>query len=466
MLSFSEEHILTGNILPILVRLTLPVLIGTAVQVLYNVTDVFWISRISTSDPSLTGGVGLVFPLYFILVAFSNGMTVGTASYIARSVGGSNRNEQSAILSIGIATSVVVSTIVIAAGLFFTESLLALVGAEGNYLLHAASYFRVFLFGFPFMFAGAFGMGVLQGEGAMKPVMNALLLSTVLNIVLDPVLIFLLQLGVQGAALGTVAAQAASTGYLAWILLRPEAELDIHVIPRWHYLHKLRDVFAVGLPQSMQLLLMGFSVLVISRIVMSIDPLAMTAYAVCQRIDQLTYIPVFALNFAVLTVVGQNYGANQYVRVRRAFIDGALLSALLVGTIAAVLFATAPLLFSFFTNHAEVHGYAVLHTRLMAPGAILIAMGMLSISTFQAMGKPTPAFVLTFLMFIGLPVPTISLLVHTFGLGMYGVWGGALSSFLISALLGVLWFKLSLSRKSAEYDEECRVNTGLSTEFS
>jgi putative MATE family efflux protein len=440
--SFARREIkgmFDGAVLPLLVRLAVPILAGMVFQLLYNITDTIWISRIDLADPSYVGGTGIIFPLMFLAIALSNGITVGTSSLVARAIGERNAEVLGRIAESGLALSLALGAAVIVPGYLFAPRLLRILGAEGDYLLHGLQYLYGIAPAAVLMFVSAVFIGILQGEGMMKHVMRAMITGTVANIILDPIFIFPLGMGVVGAALATDIAQALAVGYMLSVFLRRKTLVAVQWKLRQVQGATIRKIAAVGFPQSVAQILMSFSFLIFNRVVVSLDPLALTAFALCGRMDQAVLMPSFAVAAALVTMVGQNAGRRNFDRIREIWSRALLAAGVVVAAVAAAMVLLAPLIYPFFSNIDGVVRYAVLQTRIMEFSFLFAVVGILGAALFQAIGHPLPAVMLTLLRLVIIGVPATLLFVYVLDLGMYGVWLGLIAGNSLSAAVTMFW---------------------------
>jgi putative MATE family efflux protein len=279
--------------------------------------------------------------------------------------------------------------------------------------------------------------------------MISIILGTGLNIVLDPVLIFVFGLGVPGAALATVIAQGAAVAYSVQIIVRKKAlsrvewklaHVDIAVIGR---------VVSVGIPQSVNQILLSLTFLILNGVVVSIDPRALTAFALCGRMDQIVLTPIFATGSTLITMVGQNAGRGLFDRVRDIWRTGVATAAAVVAVLAGLLMIAAPLLYRAVSTDPEVIAYAVRQTRIVELSFAFASVTILGRALFQAIGHPVPAVVITSLRMFVIAIPVVYLLVRVFDLGMYGVWTGVITGNVLSGLISLVWARTALTRLSA-----------------
>ncbi len=433
------KGIYEGPILPVLIKLSLPILAGMFFQLVYNVTDTMWISRIDITDPSYVGGAGIIFPVIFLAIAVSNGILVGISSLVARGIGEENIKIINLTTESGLFIAILLAVLIISAGYIFDVKLVGLLGAEGDYRIHALEYLRYIIPAAALMFILSVFNGILQGEGLMKYVMISMIIGTVGNIILDPVFIFLLDMEVKGAALATVIAQVFSVIYAISVFTRNKTLVKVE----WKLSNIdssfVKRIISIGFPQSLGQILMAVSFLIFNRIVISIDPLALTAFSLCGRFDQAVLIPIFALGAAVITLIGQNAGRGNFNRVKLIW-RSSLLSAVAVVIFAAtIMIVFAPKIYSFFSSNSQVVWYSVTQTRLLEYSFIFAAAGILSRSFFQAVGLPVPALIITLLRLIIIAVPAVYIYVYILDMGMYGVWFGLLTGNSIAAFISYFW---------------------------
>ncbi len=431
---FSENPaIFQGPVRPVLIKMSLPILAGMIFQLFYNMVDTFFISRIDLSNPSYVGGVGLIFPLIFLFIALGNGLSIGVSSLVARAIGDKNHTilEKTAEsgLFIGAILSVF-SILIIALG---GDKIVYFLGARGEYYLHGYEYLINLLPAALFIFAGSALMGILQGEGKMKHVMNSMILGTIVNIILDPFFIFIMHMDVKGAALATVAGQGISFCYVLAVFLKNASSIQI----AWKKQNIKRSVIgkilAIGLPQAMGMILMAVSFLFFNRLVVSIDPLALTAFSLFGRFEQLVLMPGFALGAGVITLVGQNSGRGNFDRVKTIMQTSWLIGVAATLLLAALMVLGAKYIYPVFSEIPEVVNYAVKQTYTLEFFYVFALLGIVNRNFFQAVGYPVPAFILTLFRTILLSLPLAYLLVRECHWGIEGVWWGLNFSGMITA---------------------------------
>ena len=435
-----------GPLRPVLVKLSLPIFLGMIVQVVYNVTDTFWVARIDLADPSYMGGTAIVFPLIFFFMALGNGLTVGVSSLVARAIGEKNVKILSTTAESGMLISFILSVLSLGIILPFSTQILTGLGAEGDYYTHGLEYLHWIIPAGPVIFFAMIFQGILQGEGLMKYVMNSMIIGTVLNIILDPIFIFVLNLDVRGAAMATVIAQIVALIYIVTVFLQNKSSIRIKWSKSNIKASTIKDIAAIGLPQSFAMIIMSLSFFIFNKIVIEIDELALTAFALCGRFEQIMLMPAFAIGAAIVTIVGQNGGRGNFKRVRETMKESWIIGLVSVGVLTSLMVAFAPWIFKPFSDVEKVRWYAVMQYRVLGVSYLTALIGITGRSFFQAIGYPLPALFLTLLRLILIAIPVMLILIHVFDMGIWGVWIGLASGSIISMFVSLFLVRRSINR--------------------
>jgi len=428
-----------GPVLPVLVKLSVPILFGMLFQILYNVVDTLWVSRIDLNDPSYVGGTGLIFPVVFFVIALGNGLSVGISSLVARAIGEKNREVLNRTAESGLVIALVLSAVSVLVMVFFGETFVRAMGAEGDYFVHGRDYLYYLVPTAVLMFLGNVFFGILQGEGLMKNVMVAMIIGTVANIALDPVFIFLLDMDVRGAAIATGLGQLLSVLYVLRIFVRGKTLVPV----RWSLKNVeadlIRKIIVIGFPQALGMIIMSVAMILLNKLVIRVDVLALTAFSLCGRMEQLVLMPAFALGAAIITIVGQNSGRGNFDRVGLVVKSGYVTGMVSVFVLATLMILLARLIFSQFSGIPAVVDYAVHQTYVLEYTYLFALVGILNRSFFQAIGYPLPALFLTLLRVLIISIPAAYIYVDLFHTGIWGVWAGLGTGSLVSSVISYTW---------------------------
>lgn len=394
------------------VRMSIPLILGMFIMVLYNLVDTYFIGL--TGDDYQLAAVNLSYPVMMVTVAISNMIGTGASSYIARCLGAGDRSKAEHTLTAAFTLTFINSLIVTALGLAFLPALTNLLGARDNTFIFTKQYVQVILLG-SFFTMGSYTSGaLLRSEGSVRYSMTGMVVGTVMNIVLDPLFIFVLDMQVRGAAIATILSNAAGFGvsllYYAGgkTLLRPSLS---KLVPTGEI---LLQIYWVGVPASLETLLTSAAYMVNNNLAVSYGELTVAATGIAQKVLSLGSYVYQGFASGTQPIMGYNYGARNTGRMKSVLKAGVLT---VTGTEFALMLiygVSAPFLIGIFTDSAEVIdiGTKVLR-RLMF---ILPFVGTVSMCrmSFQAMGKPLYAFGITLVRQLVLYIPLLLILNRLF----------------------------------------------------
>ena len=395
------------------VKLGVPLIAGMCIMVLYNLVDTYFIGLLH--DDYQLAAVNLAYPVMMVMIALSNLVGTGAGSLIARSLGAGDRTKAAHTLTSAFLLTVVNSAIVAATGMALLPQIVGGLGAQENTFGFTQSYVRVLLLG-SLLVMGNYTFGqLLRSEGSVKQSVAGMVVGTVANIVLDPVFIFVLGRGVEGAAIATVLGNAAgmATSLFFYLrgstLLKPQASL---IRPTAEI---LREIFWVGVPATLETLLTSAAYIVNNNLAVAYGELTVAAMGVAQKILSLGSYIYQGFAAGTQPIMGFNWGARNYRRMLDVLRAGVCVVSITELAVMAVCGIFAPQLIGIFSQSPEVMatGAKVLRALMW----ILPFVGATSMSrmSFQAMGKPQYAFAITLVRQLVLYVPLLLLLNRIFG---------------------------------------------------
>ena len=436
----------TEAIIPLLMRLSIPSIIAMAIQALYNVVDSIYVGRISTEALS---ALSLAFPIQIVLIGIGVGTGVGASSLISRRLG--ENNEQAAVNAAehSIMLSVFYGILVAVLGYLFSDQILKLFTSEADLIRMGSEYIKIILIGSIAMFFPMISNNILRGEGNTFTPMVAMLIGSILNIILDPFLIFGLwifpEMGVAGAAVATVAARIISGGFLIYILLfSKKNELQISLKDFSFDFQIIRDIYAVGFPAMVMQFLASFMLGGMNKILAGFGSTAIAAAGIYFRLQSFIFMPVFGLNQGYMPIMGYNYGHNNPERMKKTF-KSALLVAVIFTTTGFVIFQTVPeLLIKMFNSDPELLRIGTDALKKISTAFPVIGPAIIISTTFQALGNGFPSLVFSFLRQIVVLLPVMYLLGNYFGLEY--LWFAFPISEAASILPAAVWLRVKLKR--------------------
>ena len=426
----------------LLLVFSLPAIVGMLVQGLYNVVDRVFIGQAVGSLG--IAGTTVAFPPMLIMLAFSMLVGLGATALISIRLGEQRRDEAERVLGNATVLLIGIALALTTLGLLFTDPLLVACGATPMVLPYARDYFRIIVLGAVFQTTG-FGLNAcIRGEGNPKIAMFTMLIGALLNIVLDAVFVLGLGWGMQGAAGATVISQAVSAAWVLAYFVRGKSLLRLRVrnlAPQWTV---CRRVLAVGSPPFVAQ--MGASVLngiLNNQLAIHGGDLALSAMGIIYSMVMLTLMPIFGINQGAQPIIGYNYGAQNYSRVKRTLqlaIAAASVIAL-VGFVGTMCFPSQVIRLFNREDKALVAlgSHAMRVCLIMLP---LVGFQVVSASYFQAVGKPGRALILSLSRQVIILIPALLILPRFFELD--GVWASIPTADLGSSILTGIWLLVEL----------------------
>ncbi|MEI0748914.1 MATE family efflux transporter [Brachyspira pulli] len=442
-----------------LLTLALPTILGMLVNVFYNMVDTFFVGQ--TGDPNQVASVSLCMPIYLLLMAFGNIFGIGGGSYISRKLGAKDYESVKKISSFAFYTSIIIGFISMAVYLIFMKDILKISGASQNTYQFSKDYLVIVAFGAPFV-VNQMAMGqIIRSEGSSKEAVIGMMIGTVVNIVLDPIMILYMNMGVAGAALATIIGNACSTAYYIYHILRKKSFLSIHFKDFSMPKDILINVFSIGIPVSINNILMSASNVLINNLAAGYGDNALAGLGVAQRIFTLVILVLIGLSQGLQPFIGYNFAAKNYKRMS----DSIKMSCVVSVVIGSILLGLS-LIFGrwsvgVFINNEEVIDYGVKFLVASYTVAPIIGFQFVFMSTFQALGKSIPSLILS-LSRQGIAfVPAILIGTKLFGINGI-IWSQPIADIVSVALATVMYIYIYKKIKRRALEEEKNNNENSS----
>lgn len=363
-----------------------------------------------------------------MLLSISNGLGNGTAALCAVEKGKDNQKQFHLIAKNALFLAIIFGLFIPLLSPLYIDGLFALTRAEQSVINIGITYTQTILVGIIFFMINSTFYGILKAQGITKPYRNFLIIGFLLNVLLDPLFmfgwLFIPELGVRGVAIATILIQAMGNIYLGYHVLQSGYVKIEYIQPIKIKLEAIKDILDQGIPASLNSATIAIGVFIINYYVIKYaGSSTLAGYGIAVRIEQIALIPALGLNVAVLSIVGQNYGAEQLERIKKtrkkATLYGVII--MLIGT--AVIVPLAPFLIQIFDNSNDVVNAGKTYLRIEAIAFTTYVFINVNNSTIQGIKKPRFAIILGVYRQI-LPFGLFYLLGTTFGLGIYGVWWG------------------------------------------
>jgi putative MATE family efflux protein len=406
----------------LLLRMAVPAATGLFFNTMFNVTDTFYTRFIS---PDALAGLGLSFPVYLILIAVGAGLGNAVQALSANALGRGDEEKGAALGVSGLTLAAAAVLVLMLIGFPLLKPAIGLMGASGNSLGEALSYSRVILAGLMFFALNASLNGILSARGDTASYRNFLIIGFFANLALDPLFIFVFNMGTSGIALATILVQLIGTIYLGFRVRRLQLRKNSGKVGIRETAKEWRELLSHAVPVSMNVMTVALGVFVINYFLMRYGAdAAVAGYGAAIRIEQVFLLPIMGLNTAVVTLVGQNNGAGRLDRVRESWYRGQLFGVMVMTVGFLCLFPLRSFWVGLFTPDADViaagAGYLSVEVFSMF-SYVFLNMG---VSTLQGLRKPGFIFIIGLSRQIILPPLVFYLLGDVFGMGIWGVWWG------------------------------------------
>lgn len=416
-----ERMLAETPIVRLFIKLAIPAIIGMLVQALYNVVDRYFIGNIPVTGKIAIGGIGVALPILFILMGFSMLYGIGGGANISIKLGQQDKAGAEKVLANAIAMLVLTGLVLNISFLVFSEPLLKLFGATEQNLPYALTYLRIILVG-NFWNNLAFAFNHLtRAEGNAKRAMISMLIGAISNIILDALFIGVLHWGVAGAAYATIIAQFLSFLWGAIYYINKQSLVEFHFKNMVPNAKIVTMIIAIGFsPFFIQIAGSLIGAILNNALKLHGGTLAQGAYAIINSVAMLFFMPVFGMNQALQPIIGYNYGAGDYQRVKRANNVGiiAATSIMIVGWL-CIQFLTYPMI-AVMADDKQLIELTVAGIRgflLMMP---LIGMQIINTNFFQSIGQAKIAFLLSLSRQVLLLIPLLLIMPGIWGLN--GIW--------------------------------------------
>lgn len=429
-----RDQLRTEPIGKLLLKFSIPAIVGMVVNALYNVVDRMYVGWMG---PLAMTGIGLNLPFMTIIMAFGMLIGIGGAANVSIKLGQGKKDEAEKILGNAVTALIAIMLIVTILGLAFKRPLLYLFGASEATIGYADDYITIIFLGSIFQGLG-FGINnIIRAEGSPKTAMYTMLLGAIINVILDPIFIFTFGLGIKGAAIATVISQVVTAVWVMAHFMRGKSKLHFKMKYLKPDFKILSSVVAIGVsPFSMQVAASVVTIISNNALKTTGGDLAISAMTVINAIAIFFMMPIFGINQGTQPIIGFNYGAKAYDRVKEA-LTKAIIAGTAISTFGFIMtqFLTVPLIKIFNSDPAliETTRFGMRVFLCMLP---VIGFQVISANYFQAVGKAPKAMFLSLLRQVIVLIPMLLILPRFFGLT--GVWlAGPIADFTASLMTAV-----------------------------
>jgi len=422
-----------------------PMMGGFAVHALYVITDTVFVGRLGSDALAAITFVGA---LFFFAIALVNGLATGITATVAQAIGRRDQEDASRLASGGLGLGLAGGLLMGLTGFLGADAFLPWLGAGGEALVLAEQYFLPLAIGLPIFFVSGSMRAVLTGEGDAKTPMMVLGISTLLNIGLDPLFIFVFDWGIRGATLATLAAQVFSLVAFVWLVLvrrKTHARFTLkHLVPRREL---VLAIARIGLPAALAMLVMAIGSGLVNRVLSHFGQEAVAGYGAGSRVDMLIALPVMGLGAGAVTVIGMLAGARHGELVRSTALYSVRWAILLATSIGVIAFAGSEQVIRLFTDDPLALEIGRGYLAFMVFAYPLMAFGMTSGRILLGLGLGVPSLIITLLRVLVVTIPVAYVSVYAFHGPITCVWSSFILGGVVSNAVALWWIREYLWRR-------------------
>lgn len=445
-MSQNHEEFGTGSINRLLLKLSLPSMLALFANALYNIIDTIFVGRGVGAEG--IAGVAIVLPVMAILSSFAHLIGIGTGTMISRQLGRKETSRVNETAGNGFLMIILISVFFSILGLIFTEPIMKVLGATPTILPYATDYGRIIFIGmiwFPFCVSSS---NYLRAEGNARDAMNAMLIGLLVNVILDYIFIFPLDMGIKGAAYATIAGKFTTLVYLAWYFTGSRHLIQFRISDLRIDRKILKPAFSVGLSGFGMRSSSSVANIILNHTLGALGgDIAIATFGIIYKITLFFGMPLFGLNQGMQPIVGFNYGADKRDRIKKTMKLGYLYG-IIYGLVAVVIFqAFAGPIFGLFTTNEELLEIGPRALRIVIAMMWLMGISHATMGAHQAMGKAKSAFILAIQRWILLITPMILILPYLFNLGLDGVWLAFPLADLLGAIIALIFLYVTFRKQ-------------------
>lgn len=385
----SKNNLMTeGNILKQIILFSIPLILGNFLQQMYNTVDSIIVGNYIGSNA--LAAVGSSTSLIALLIGFSQGIAVGAGVVISQLLGAKNKKDAKIAIHTALSLSIILGLILTIVGIFLSPQILRLMKTPSEVMIESISYLRIYFVGVIFNIIYNMSAGILNASGNSKIPLIYLGIASVTNIVLDLILIVILNMGVEGAAIATDISQVVSCVLALLFLIRVNADYKVSLREIRIHKNMAARIIKIGLPTGIQNMVISFSNVLVQSSVNVFGAKAIAGFGAYMKIDGFNILPVLSFSMAITTFAGQNYGAGNFNRIKKG-----MWLTLIIGFAYTIFTSIFLLTFSnqvigLFTKDIQVIEYGILAMKYFCPFYFLLSILYGLAGTIRGVGKPIP----------------------------------------------------------------------------
>ena len=436
----NQKHLGDAPIGKLLLQYSIPAIIGMIVNALYNIVDRMFIGNIPDIGSLAITGVGITMPIMTIVLAFGMLIGIGTTANISLNLGKGNRTTAEKLLGNAFTLSIIVGLAIAITGTIFANPILNLFGASENTLFYTKEYIGIILLGCTFNILSFALNSTVRADGNPKMSSITMVIGCGANIILDYLFIFVLNLGVKGAALATIISQAITFFIILYYYTAGNSNLKLKIENFKLKKHLVTMTFAIGIaPFATQIATSLVQVIANNALKTYGSDLAIGAMTVISSLNIIFMMPIFGINQGCQPIIGFNYGAKKYERAKEAFKYATIAACVIciIGFVSIQCFPTQ--IISLFNNDPELTTLAIKGIRIYLLMMPVVGINIVATSYYQSIGKAKISMFVSLLRQVILLIPFTIILPKFIGLD--GVWAAGACADSLSVIITLILLK-------------------------
>ncbi|MCM8801603.1 MAG: MATE family efflux transporter [Candidatus Omnitrophica bacterium] len=446
MLAYFRRHnqdLTTGPIIPKVISLGFPLTIVAVLNSTLNLVDMFWVGRLGSASIAAVAISGTIIMVLFAILV---GLSRGTTTLVSQYLGAKDFKNADSCASQSLSFGLFVVILIIFLCTPFTKKIFILLGANQEVIEAGVGYLRIMLVGGVGMVLFHFGNAILQAEANIITSMKLMVLSNLINFILDPLFIFgwgfIPALKTKGAALATVLSQLVPAFLILFLLSTRRSTVHIHISQFRIKKNFLKEMFKISIPASLQMLFRSIMGVVLVGVVASFGTFATAAYGIMLRLHMMVLMPTFSFGTAAGILVGHNLGAEKFKRARNSAWSAVSLDTLIMISVGILFFIFSNQIVKIFDKNPEVVFLGSRFLKITSPSYIFIGLGVILGQALAGAGDTFVPMLITLFSLWLFQIPLAIFLSKSTSLKVLGVaWSNTLTSFLHGILI-MIWFQI------------------------
>ncbi|MBQ3438311.1 MAG: MATE family efflux transporter [Fusobacterium sp.] len=446
------------NVTKLIVKFSFPAMIGMFVNALYNVVDRIYIGNIKDIGHLGITGIGVTFPVVILIFSFALLIGIGAAACMSIRLGRKKLDDAEIFLGRAIFLAIAVSIVLMSVIYLFMNKIIMMIGGSEETFFYAKSYLKYLALGIPAVIIGNTLNAAIRSDGSPRMAMTTLLLGAITNIVLDPIFIFYFEMGIKGAAIATIISQYISAAWTVYYFSSDLGKMKLRKKYITFEFSKIREICTSGSsPFAIQI---GFSLVTytLNSVLKKYGgDMSIGAMAIIQSIITFLTMPIFGINQGLQPILGYNYGAKKYMRVKEALFKGILGATIMcvVGFLLSQFFSHY--LVRVFTDNKALENLAIYGLKRYTIALPIIGTQIIASAYFQAIGKPKMSLLISSSRQILFTIPALHILSKMFGI--MGIWFATPIADTLSTVITYFLLRREIkSLKKLENKEQKKIN--------